>query len=218
MGQQAGDLLGCAWPAPLAAAARPLESVTWLAAMAVITDRCCGDPRRLREMGYEKFLATIRRELPRWGGKYARHCIVRGLRAPLTDTGGVAARRRCPVSFPPSGGTSPQARRALSSPKTMGSPAAPCTKLDCALPGPAPHGSREIRLRLRRDARRGRTPHRRDRTNADHANQARPMTRPAMSPCRPRSPTSQITTRSLSPGSGRRPLWPGKKRNLPLRA
>ena len=31
--QQAGDLLGCAWPAPLPAAARPLESMTWLAGM-----------------------------------------------------------------------------------------------------------------------------------------------------------------------------------------
>ncbi len=40
--QQAGDLLGCAWPAPLGAAARPLESVTWLAGMAVITDRLPG--------------------------------------------------------------------------------------------------------------------------------------------------------------------------------
>ena len=45
---QAGDLLACAWPAPLAAAARPLESVTWLAGIAVITDRCCGVPGRLR--------------------------------------------------------------------------------------------------------------------------------------------------------------------------
>ena len=29
--QQAGDLLGCAWPEPLSAAKRPLEPVTWLA-------------------------------------------------------------------------------------------------------------------------------------------------------------------------------------------
>ena len=92
--QQAGDLLGCAWPAPLGAAARPLESVTWLAAMAVITGRCCGDPRRVRKMGYEKFLAAIRRELPRWGGKIVRHSIVRGLWQALGDAGGVAAQRR----------------------------------------------------------------------------------------------------------------------------
>jgi len=91
--QQAGDLLGCAWPAPLAAARRPLESVSWLAGMAVITSRCCGDPRRLRKMGYEKFLAAVRRELPRWGGKFVRHSIVQGLWEALAGTGGVAAQR-----------------------------------------------------------------------------------------------------------------------------
>ena len=91
--QQAGDLLGCAWPAPLGAAARPLESVTWLAGMAVITGRCAGQPGRVRKMGYEKFLAAVRRELPRWGGKYVRHSIVRGLWEALADTGGVAAQR-----------------------------------------------------------------------------------------------------------------------------
>ena len=92
--QQAGDLLGCAWPAPLGAAARPLESVTWLAAMGMITDRCCGDPGRLRKMGYDKFLAAVRRELPRWGGKYVRHSIVKGLWEALADAAGVAAQRR----------------------------------------------------------------------------------------------------------------------------
>jgi transposase len=92
--QQAGDLLGCAWPAPLGAAARPLESVTWLAGMAVITGRCCGQPGRLRTMGYEKFLAAVRRELPRWGGKFVRHSIVQGLWEALADTGGVAVQRR----------------------------------------------------------------------------------------------------------------------------
>jgi transposase len=91
---QAGDLLGCCWPAPLCAAARPLESVTWLAGMAVITGRCCGQPSRLRAMGYDGFLAAIRRELPRWGGKgYVRHSIVAGLWDALWDAGGVAAQR-----------------------------------------------------------------------------------------------------------------------------
>jgi transposase len=90
---QARDLLGCAWPAPLAVAARPLESVSWLAGMTVITGRCRGNPSRLRAMGYEKFLAAVRRELPRWGGQYVRHSIVAGLWDALTDTGGVAAQR-----------------------------------------------------------------------------------------------------------------------------
>jgi transposase len=91
--QLAGDLLGCCWPAPLGAARRPLESVSWLAGMAVITGRCCGQPGRLRKMGYEKFLAAVRRELPRWGGKIVRHSIVRGLWEALADAGGVAAQR-----------------------------------------------------------------------------------------------------------------------------
>jgi transposase len=91
---QAGDLLGCAWPAPLSAAARPLESVTWLAAMGMVTDRCCGQPGRLRKMGYDKFLAAVRRELPRWDGKIVRHGIVKNLWEALADTGGVAVQRR----------------------------------------------------------------------------------------------------------------------------
>jgi transposase len=62
----------------LGAAARPLRSVTWLAALGVVTDRCCGDPARLRKMGYARFLAAVRRELPRWDGKYVRHSSCRG--------------------------------------------------------------------------------------------------------------------------------------------
>ena len=92
--QQVSDLLACAWPAALATAARPLESTTWLAAMGVVTDRCCGDPARLRTMGYEKFLAAVRRELPRWGAKRVYHKIVTGLWDALADRGGVAAQRR----------------------------------------------------------------------------------------------------------------------------
>lgn len=92
--QQIGDLLACAWPAALGAAARPLESTTWLAGMAVVTDRCCGDPARLRKMGYARFLAAVRRELPRWGGKYVRHRIVAALWEALADAGGVREQRR----------------------------------------------------------------------------------------------------------------------------
>jgi transposase len=92
--QQIGDLLACAWPAALGVAARPLGSVTWLAAMGVVTDRCCGNPARLRKMGYDRFLAAVRRELPRWGGKYVRHRIVAAMWEALADPGGVAAQRR----------------------------------------------------------------------------------------------------------------------------
>jgi hypothetical protein len=91
--QQAADLLGCAWPAPLSACKRPLESVTWLAAMTVVTSRRHGDPRRARKLGYEGLLAAVRRELPGWGGKRACHAVVRALWDALADEGGVAAQR-----------------------------------------------------------------------------------------------------------------------------
>ena len=92
--QQVSDLLACAWPAALGVAARPLEATTWLAAMGMITDRCAGNPARLRKMGYDKFVAAIRRELPRWGAKKIYHKIARGLWEALADPGGVAAQRR----------------------------------------------------------------------------------------------------------------------------
>jgi transposase len=91
--QQAGDLLGCAWPAALGAAGGPLESVTWMAAMAVVTSRCAGRPERLRKMGYERFLAAVRRELPRWGGKLAWRRIVKAVWDALGSAGGVPAQR-----------------------------------------------------------------------------------------------------------------------------
>jgi transposase len=92
--QQVGDLLACAWPAALGAAARPLESTTWLAAVAVVADRCCGDPARLRKMGYDRFAAAVRRELPRWGARRLYSRVARAVWDALADGGGVAAQRR----------------------------------------------------------------------------------------------------------------------------
>jgi transposase len=91
--QQAADLLGCAWPAALGAAGDPLGSVTWMAAMAVVTSRCAGRPERLRKMGYERFAAAVRRELPRWGGKLAWRRIVKAVWDALGSTEGVPAQR-----------------------------------------------------------------------------------------------------------------------------
>jgi transposase len=61
--------------------------------MAVITSRCCGQPSRLRKAGYDRFLAAVRRDLPRGGGKKACHAVVQGLWHALADAGGVAAQR-----------------------------------------------------------------------------------------------------------------------------
>jgi transposase len=44
--QQLGDLLECAWPGVLGAAAQPFESTNWCAALAVVLDRCAGHPER----------------------------------------------------------------------------------------------------------------------------------------------------------------------------
>ena len=61
--------------------------------MAVVTARCAGRPERLRKMGYERFLAAVRRELPRWGGKLVRHSVVKAVWDALGSTEGVLAQR-----------------------------------------------------------------------------------------------------------------------------
>ena len=45
--QQLRDLLECAWPGALEAAADPFDSTNWCAALAVVLERCNGHPERL---------------------------------------------------------------------------------------------------------------------------------------------------------------------------
>lgn len=92
--QQLRDLLGCAWPAVLDAAACPFESTTWLAGLAVVLDRCHGNPAKLRQMGKQRFFAAIRRELPRWGGQRLWSRIAEAIWAALVDQRGVVSQRR----------------------------------------------------------------------------------------------------------------------------
>jgi transposase len=92
--QQIADLLACCWPAALACAAKPLESTTWLACLAVTVDRCNGEPALLRRMGKEKFVAAVRHELPRFGAKRISHKILDRFFDALADTAGVSAQRR----------------------------------------------------------------------------------------------------------------------------
>jgi transposase len=92
--QQLRDLLECVWPAVLAAAAKPFDSTNWCAALAVVLERCNGDPRRLTQLGYKRFETAVRRELPRWGGQRVRRPIIAAVYAALTDPAGVAAQRR----------------------------------------------------------------------------------------------------------------------------
>jgi transposase len=90
---QIRDLAECAWPGVLAASGSPFRSVTWCASLAVVLDRCAGDPGRVRRGGLERSTAAVRRELARWGG--IRPClrIIRAVFAALAGPAGVTAHR-----------------------------------------------------------------------------------------------------------------------------
>ena len=92
--QQLRDLLECAWPGVLEAAADPFESTNWCAALAVVLDRCDGHPERLARLGLARFEAAVRRELPRWGGSRRRRAIIEAVFIALVDPTGVMAQRR----------------------------------------------------------------------------------------------------------------------------
>jgi transposase len=90
---QLRDLLALAWPAVLGAAAQPFESVNWQAAVAVVLDRCDGDPVKLRRRGLASFTTAVRRELPRWGGQLISNRIIRAVFEALGDTSGSVPRQ-----------------------------------------------------------------------------------------------------------------------------
>lgn len=92
--QQVRDLLECAWPAVLEAAAKPFESSNWCAALAVVLDRCGGHPERLARLGLARFESAVCRELARWGGQRRRRPIIEGVFTALIDPRGVMAQRR----------------------------------------------------------------------------------------------------------------------------
>jgi len=89
--QRIRDFLSVAWPTVTEACAGPFESVTWLAALQVVTARCGGDPARLAAMGPEEFTALVRGAVPGWGGKKGWGRICGRVFAALTDTEGVVA-------------------------------------------------------------------------------------------------------------------------------
>ena len=92
--QQLRDLLECAWPGVLCAAAKPFESTNWCAALAVVLERCDGRPERLARPGLARFEAAVRRELPRWGGSRRRRAIIEAVFVALVDPTGVMTQRR----------------------------------------------------------------------------------------------------------------------------
>jgi transposase len=91
---QISDLLSCCWPAALECAVKPLESTTWLACLAVTSDRCNGNPAKLRKLGRDRFFAVVRRELPRFGAQRVCHRVADQFFSALADGRGVAAQRR----------------------------------------------------------------------------------------------------------------------------
>lgn len=92
---QLRDLLSLAWPAVLEAAGKPFDSINWLASLAVVLDRCNGDPARVRRLGKARFVAAVRRELPRWGGQRINGRIIGAVfTACGRGEGAVAAQRR----------------------------------------------------------------------------------------------------------------------------
>jgi transposase len=90
---QVRDLLECAWPAVLEAAADPFDSTNWCAALAVVLDRCNGHPERLDRLGLARFEAAVVGELARWGGSRRRRAIIEAVFVALVDPRGVMAQR-----------------------------------------------------------------------------------------------------------------------------
>jgi transposase len=90
--QQIADLLGCCWPAVLAAAAKPLESTSWLACLSVVVD-AGGDLAGLAAAGLDAFTTATRARLSRFGASRLSHRIARGVFAALTDPAGVDTQR-----------------------------------------------------------------------------------------------------------------------------
>jgi transposase len=77
----------------LTASAAPFRSASWRAAVAVVLDRCAGDLGRVRRLGEARFIAAVRRELPRWDATRPCLRIVRAVFAALADSAGVTAHR-----------------------------------------------------------------------------------------------------------------------------
>ena len=67
--QRIADFLSVAWPVVTEACVHPFDSLTWLAALQVVTSRCGADPGKLAAMGLEEFTALVRVAMAGWGGQ-----------------------------------------------------------------------------------------------------------------------------------------------------
>jgi transposase len=88
------SFLSVAWPSAVTAAAAPFGSVTWLACLQVVTERCGADPARLAAAGEEEFLALVTERARAWGASRADKRIARKVLAVLDDPDAVGWSRR----------------------------------------------------------------------------------------------------------------------------
>jgi transposase len=89
--QRVREFLSVAWPVVTECCAHPFESVTWLAAMQVVTSRCGAEPGRLAAQGLEGFTVLVRAAVGGWGGQRPDGRVLRAVFAALTCTEGVVA-------------------------------------------------------------------------------------------------------------------------------
>ena len=92
--QRVRDFLSVAWPVAPEACAHPFESVTWLAAMRVVTSRCGGQPEKLAAVGLAEFTALVRQAVAGWGGQRPASLVCRAVFAALASTEGVVVSHR----------------------------------------------------------------------------------------------------------------------------
>ncbi len=86
--QRVRDFLSVAWPVAPEACAHPFESVTWLAAMQVVTSRCGGQPEKLAAIGLAEFTALVRQAVAGWGGQRPASQVCRAVFAATASTEG----------------------------------------------------------------------------------------------------------------------------------
>ena len=89
--QRVRDFLSVAWPAVTEACAQPFGSLTWLAAVQVVTGRCGADPGRLAGPGLEGFTALVRAAMAAWGGQRPQGRVLRAVFTALACAEGAVA-------------------------------------------------------------------------------------------------------------------------------
>jgi transposase len=93
--QQLGALAECVWPAVLEAAAKPLDSVSWQAALKVVLERVeHGDLAEVRRrVRWSRFQTAVRKAVAELGGQRVCWRIARAVYDALEDEVGVSAQR-----------------------------------------------------------------------------------------------------------------------------